>query len=207
MRSYGVDGRLVRIAAGPLGVWALTAPGSGPLTGPEGERRLVRIDRGSRKPLLKLSCDGTLTVGVRWLWLSDVCAKTVTRLDLRTGAITTLDVGGEPWSIALGAGAAWVSTGLGLKRIAVGSADVTLVSPRNNSLAVYSDGPRVVPRLLGLPARLAANHQHLRRPRDRAADPGLAVDRSSPIQHSETARAQPPLSAARLRSLSPQSSP
>ena len=111
------------------------------------------------------------------------------------------------WSIALGAGAAWVSTGLGLQRIAVGSAGAMLVSPRNNSLAVYSDGPRVVPRLLGLPARLAANRQHLRRPRDRAANPGLAVDRSSPIQHSETAQAQPPLSAARLRCLSPQSSP
>lgn len=54
--------------------------------------------------------------------------------------MTTLDVGGEPWSIALGAGAAWVSTGLGLKRIASGGAEVTFVSPRNNSLAVYSDG-------------------------------------------------------------------
>lgn len=139
-RSYRVDGRLVRIAAGPLGVWALTAPGSGPLNGPEGQRRLIRIDRGSRESVRELSCDGTLTVGARWIWLSDVCAKTVTRLDPRTDAITTLDVGGEPWSIALGAGAAWVSTGLGLKRIAVDSADVTLVSPRNNSLAVYSGG-------------------------------------------------------------------
>ena len=44
------------------------------------------------------------------------------------------------WSIALGAGAAWVSTGLGLQRIAVGSAGAMLVSPRNNSLAVYSGG-------------------------------------------------------------------
>ena len=140
-RSYGVDGRLVRIAAGPLGVWAMTAPGSGgPLTGPEGQRRLIRIDRGSRESVRELSCDGTLTVGARWIWLADVCAKTVTRFDPRTGAMTTLDVGGEPWSIALGAGAAWVSTGQGLQRIATGSAEVTLVSPRNNSLAVYSGG-------------------------------------------------------------------
>jgi streptogramin lyase len=139
-RSYRVKGRLLRIAAGPLGVWAVTAPGSGPITGPEGERRLVRIDRGSRGPVLKLSCDGTLTVGGRWIWLSDVCERTVSRLDPRTGAITSIDVGGEPWSIALGAGAAWVSTGVGLQRIAVDSAEAALVSPQNNSLATYSDG-------------------------------------------------------------------
>jgi len=139
-RSYRVEGRLVRIGAGPLGVWALTAPGSGPLTGPEGQRRLIRIDRGSRESVRELSCDGTLTVGARWIWLSDICERTVTRLDPLTSAMTTLDVGGEPWSIALGAGAAWVSTGQGLQRIASGSAEVTLVSPRNNSLAVYSGG-------------------------------------------------------------------
>jgi streptogramin lyase len=139
-RSYRVEGRLLRIAAGPLGVWAITAPGSGPLTGPEGERHLIRIDRGSREPLLKLPCDGTLTVGGRWIWLSEICERTVTRLDPRTGATTAIDVGGEPWSIALGAGAAWVSTGVGLQRIAVDSAELTLVTPRNNALAACSDG-------------------------------------------------------------------
>lgn len=139
-RSYGFDGRLVRIAAGPLGVWVITAPGSGPISGPAGQRRLIRIDRGSREPVLKLSCDGTLTVGARWIWLSNHCAGTVIRLDPRNSATTTIDVGGEPWSIALGAGTAWVSTGVGLQSIAVDSAEAALVSSQNNSLATYSDG-------------------------------------------------------------------
>jgi streptogramin lyase len=138
--SYRIDGRLVGLAAGPLGVWATTAPGSGPLTGPQGRRFLVRIDRGSRKPRLNLSCDGTLAVGARWIWLSNYCERTVTRLDPRTGAATTIDVGGEPWSIALGAGAAWVSSGVGLKRIAADGAEATLVSPQPNTLAAFSDG-------------------------------------------------------------------
>jgi streptogramin lyase len=136
-RSYRVDGRLVRIAAGPLGVWAITAPGSGPLTGPEGRRLLVRLDRDSWKPVRRYSCDGTLTVGSRWIWISDVCRGTVIRLDPRTRAVTTIDLGGEPWSIALGAGAAWVSSGRGLYRIAAERAHVTLASSHNNSLAAY----------------------------------------------------------------------
>jgi streptogramin lyase len=102
----------------------------------------VRIDNPSPRegPAPNLSCDGTLAVGTRWLWLSDICERTVTRLDPRTGVTTAIDVGGEPWTIALVAGAAWVSTGLGLQRIAVDSAEATLVSPQNNSLATYSDG-------------------------------------------------------------------
>jgi streptogramin lyase len=139
-RSYRIDGRLVGMAAGPLGVWATTAPGSGPLTGPEGRRFLVRVDGGSREPRLNLSCDGTLAVGYRWIWLSNYCEGTVTRLDPRTGAATTIDVGGEPWSIALGAGAAWVSSGVGLTRIAADGAEATLVSPHPNTFAAFGDG-------------------------------------------------------------------
>lgn len=140
-RSYRVDGRLLSLSAGPLGVWAVTAPGLGPLTGPEGRRVLVRVDRGSlRAARLERVCDGTLAVGARWIWLSDYCARTVTRLDPRTGSVTTIDLGGEPWSIALGAGAAWVSTGLGLKRIAADSAEATLASSQPNTLAAYGDG-------------------------------------------------------------------
>lgn len=141
-RTYDLDERLVRLSAGPLGVWAITAPGSGPLTGPKGRRRLVRIDNPAPRegPTPNLTCDGALAVGTRWLWLSDICARSVTRLNPRNGATVRIDVGGEPWSIALGAGAAWISTGVGLQRIAVDSAEATLVSPRNNSVATYSDG-------------------------------------------------------------------
>ena len=55
-------------------------------------------------------------------------------------ATTAIDIGGEPWSIALGAGAAWVSSGVGLKRIAADGAEATLVSPQPNTLAAFSDG-------------------------------------------------------------------
>lgn len=139
-RAHRVDGRLVGIAAGPLGVWATTAPGSGPLTGPRGRRFLARIDRGTPGPRLKLSCDGTLAVGYRWIWISNYCDGTVSRFDPRTGTLTTIEIGAEPWSIALGGGAAWISSGIGLNRVLVDSPEATLVSPQPNTLATYNGG-------------------------------------------------------------------
>jgi streptogramin lyase len=81
-----------------------------------------------------------VAVGYRWIWLSNVCDRTVSRLDPRTGALTRIGVAGEPWSISLGAGAAWVSTGLGLQRIVGESAEATTVSPQSNTLSAYGHG-------------------------------------------------------------------
>ena len=108
-----VPGRLWGLAAGPAGVWFVTAPARGPLTGPAGPRTLWRLElrtlRASR--VMRLTCDTRLSV-TREVWALDTCTGSVFRP--RGSPIKT----GKPGdAIARGSGAVWVVADPGVHRL------------------------------------------------------------------------------------------
>jgi hypothetical protein len=57
-------------------------------------------------PLVTSMCDFSLAVGLRRLWVSDLCAKTVTPIGRRVGR--PVPVGEASVGLAVGKGAVWV---------------------------------------------------------------------------------------------------
>jgi DNA-binding beta-propeller fold protein YncE len=45
------------------------------------------------------------------VWITNRASDTITRLDVRTGALDVIPVGRDPYGIAVGGGAVWVASG------------------------------------------------------------------------------------------------
>lgn len=102
-----VPGKLWGLAAGRAGVWVVTLPGQRDT--PSMPREVRRLDARTKTigpPLITSLCDFSLAVGLRRLWVSDLCAKTVTAVERRVGG--PIRVGEASVGLAVGKGAVWV---------------------------------------------------------------------------------------------------
>ena len=104
-----VPGRLWGLAAGRAGVWIITLAGS--RVSPKTPREIRHIDPRANTigpPLLTSRCDFALAVGLRRLWVSDLCAKTVTAVGRRVGR--SVPVAEASVGLAVGKRAVWVKS-------------------------------------------------------------------------------------------------
>ncbi|MGZ6709492.1 MAG: protein kinase domain-containing protein [Solirubrobacteraceae bacterium] len=97
------QGQIVAVGTGDSAVWAgiRSQPGL-----------VVRIDpRAHRIAKVIELPDGVqnLAVGAGAVWILARRANTLTRLDIRTGRLQSINVGDRPSDVAVGAGAAWVT--------------------------------------------------------------------------------------------------
>jgi streptogramin lyase len=102
-----VPGRLWALVAGPAGVWIVAAAGD--RVTPATRREVRLLDARTNRigpPLLTSRCDFALAVGSRRLWVSDLCARTVTAVGDRIGR--AVRVGEASVGLVVGAGAVWV---------------------------------------------------------------------------------------------------
>ncbi len=102
-----VPGRLWGLAAGRAGVWIVALAGR--RVTPNTPREVRRLDTRTNTvgpPLVSSMCDFSLAVGLRRLWVSDLCAETVTPVGKRVGRPTP--VGTASVGLAVGGGAVWV---------------------------------------------------------------------------------------------------
>lgn len=79
-----VPGRAWGVAAGPRHVVVVSVPTSGPVTGPQGDRVLRRIDPETNRlspPLARLGCDVGVAVDARAVWTFDACSGVLARRD------------------------------------------------------------------------------------------------------------------------------
>jgi DNA-binding beta-propeller fold protein YncE len=100
-------GRLWGLAAGRAGVWIVALAGQ--RVTPSTPREVRRLDMRTKTvgpPLVTSMCDFSLAVGLRRLWVSDLCAKTVTPIGRRVGR--PVPVGEASVGLAVGKGAVWV---------------------------------------------------------------------------------------------------
>ena len=101
--SLPSQGQLVAVATGNNAVWAgiRARPGL-----------VVRIDPRANRVVKVIELpDGVqnIAVGASAVWILARRANTVTRLDIRTGRLQSINVGDRPADVAVGAGAAWVT--------------------------------------------------------------------------------------------------
>lgn len=103
-----VPGRLWGLVAGPAGVWIVAAADERGT--PKTTRQVRRLDAATNRigpPLLTFRCQVlALAVGSRRLWVSDVCARTVTAVGDRIGR--AVRVSEASVGLAVGEGAVWV---------------------------------------------------------------------------------------------------
>jgi DNA-binding beta-propeller fold protein YncE len=102
-----VPGRLWGLAAGRAGVWIVALAGE--RVTPSTPREIRRLDTRTNTigpPLITSLCDFSRAVGLRRLWVSDLCAKTVIPVGRRVGR--PVPVGEASVGLAVGKGAVWV---------------------------------------------------------------------------------------------------
>jgi streptogramin lyase len=106
--ALAVPGRLLQIATGPAGVWAVVAPRAGRLTGPVGLRLVLRLYPRRSQPI-RVRCDQWMAVGTNAVWLSDLCSRArLARVDARTGRIVRSRRIGGAARLALAFGSLWL---------------------------------------------------------------------------------------------------
>jgi hypothetical protein len=116
-----VPGRAWGIAAGGGTAVVLAVPHAGPVTGPDSPRVLHRIDLRTNRlsaPLVRLSCDVGMAVGLGAVWTFDECSGVLARRDPRTLRVLharTLRVPGQ--TPALGFGSVWLAGRSGALRL------------------------------------------------------------------------------------------
>jgi streptogramin lyase len=116
-----VPGRTLGIAAGADSVIVVSAPTSGPITGPQGARQLRRIDPRTNRlspPLARLDCDVGVAAGSRFVLTFDMCTGVLARRNpvtlrvqrqTRTGLLSQTP--------ALGFGSVWLASRGGTFRL------------------------------------------------------------------------------------------
>jgi hypothetical protein len=120
VRRRAFHDRLLRLGAGPSGVWVQTAPGRGASNLRDGPRIISRLEvRTLRvRRAFRVKCDSLLHPARRALWVLETCDGSVRRYDPRSGdrgdPIATRR---DSWGLTAGFGSIWVTTGATVTRI------------------------------------------------------------------------------------------
>ncbi len=158
-----------------------------------GDGTITRIDADSGTRTKSLPVAATdLAVGGGSLWASQRAVNEVARIDLSSGGVQPIGVGGGPTGVAVGGGAAWVANSL--------DGTVSRIDPSTNSVAAtipaVGDGPTASGRRRGrrLGEQPVRRHTRANRLADEQCD--------APDQGRQPARRESRLPAARFSSAS-----
>jgi DNA-binding beta-propeller fold protein YncE len=111
--AVDVGGRPFGFAASARGLWVMVASRR-TTTGPEGRRVIKLIDARTGRlsgPRIRVACDGALAPSDDVLWVTNVCAGTITAYDATSGRRLhpSTHVGREPIDAVLAGGDVWVA--------------------------------------------------------------------------------------------------
>jgi hypothetical protein len=120
VRRRALRDRLLRLSAGPSGVWLQTAPGRGASNLRDGPRTISRLEPRTLRVrrAFRVECDSLLQPAGRALWVLETCDGSVRRYNPRSGDL------GDPiatrrgsWGLTAGFGSVWVTNGATVSRI------------------------------------------------------------------------------------------
>jgi streptogramin lyase len=115
-----VPGRAFGLAARGRQVLVVSAPSSGPVTGPGGRRHLHRVDPKTNRlspPLVELDCDPGIAIGTAAVWTTDPCSGALVRRDPKTLRPSGRIEVPTSYGITLGFGSVWLVTGNRVLRV------------------------------------------------------------------------------------------